>query len=91
MQIDKPLQGIAPTEFLLSACLLACLLTCLLTCFPACLLDGLPACPRLPPWALDSLKCFRNSFSYSEHNVLDGRMDTRHLDSLGSYRSQKIK
>ena len=47
----KPLQGMAPTECLLSACLLDmldCLLTCLLGCLPACLpvclLACLPAC-----------------------------------------------
>ena len=35
---NKPLQGMAPTECLLNACLLTCFLTCLLACFLACLL-----------------------------------------------------
>ena len=41
---NKPLQGMAPTECLPSACLLACLLVCLLVCLLACLLACLPTC-----------------------------------------------
>ena len=45
---NKPLQGMAPTECLPSACLPACLLPCLLAfllaCLPACLPTCLPAC-----------------------------------------------
>ena len=43
-QINKPLQGMAPTECPLSACLLSCLLACLLTCLLACLLALLSFC-----------------------------------------------
>ena len=42
--INKPLQGMAPTECLPSACLPACLLACLLTCLLACLLACLLSC-----------------------------------------------
>ena len=60
----KPLQGMAPTECLPSACLLACLLARLLACLLACLLAHLPACllscllaclPAclLDPWTLE--------------------------------------
>ena len=36
LRFNKPLQGMAPTECLPSACLLSFLLACLLICLPAC-------------------------------------------------------
>ena len=36
--VNKPLQGMAPTECLQSACMLPFLTACLPTCLPACLL-----------------------------------------------------
>ena len=44
LPVNKPLQGMAPTECLPSACLPACLPAYLLACLPACLLACLPAC-----------------------------------------------
>ena len=41
---NKPLQGMAPTECLPSACLSACLLACSSACLPFCLPTYLPAC-----------------------------------------------
>ena len=63
---NKSLQGMAPTECLLSASLHDYLTACfylpaclLFASLLACLLAYLLACPRTP---LDSLECFRNSF-----------------------------
>ena len=39
LPINKPLQGIAPTECTPSACMLPCLHACLSACLPACLLS----------------------------------------------------
>ena len=88
----------APTKCLLSACLHACFLACLPACLLACMLaylpTYLPACllpyPKTP---IDSLECCRNSFrailSALVQNITHAHTDAQHLDTLGSYRSQK--
>ena len=88
---NKPLQGMALTECLPCACLLACLLACLPACLLACLLACLPACHLL----VSSIACLLNCplaclssleliFNVLLNNVMDARTHTRHCLSLGS-------
>ena len=72
--INNPLQGMAPTEFPLSACLLDCLPAC-------CLPTGLPS--------LDHPRTLKNAAkTHYLRKVTDAHTNT-HLDSLSSCWSQK--